>query len=108
MTYSSNPRTSTFFSARKIKRERKRNKKSEEKWYLIATTMRGGFTIECRFPRGCVDKVILLRWRSSGKERRYREEETLWKPIKKFEKPWIAPSGTREATGSGQNFIRFD
>lgn len=70
--------------------------------------MRGGFTIKCRFPRGCVDKVILLRWRSSGKERRYREEETLWKPIKKFEKPWIALSGMRETMGSGQNFMRLD
>lgn len=57
----------------------------------------GGFTIKCRFPRGCVDKVILLRWRSGEKgERRYREEETLWKPIKKFEKLWIALSGMRD------------
>jgi len=66
-----------------------------------------GFTIKCRFPRGCVDKVILLR-RSGGKEGRYRKEETLWKPIKKFEKPWIAPSKTHETIGSGRNFIRFD
>lgn len=57
--------------------------------------MCGGFTIKCRFPRGCVDKVILLRRGGpAGKNGVIGRKETLWKPIKKFEKPWIALSGT--------------
>lgn len=76
MTYSSNLRISAFLNVQRIKCEGKRNKKKKhiEKWYLIAATMRCGFTIKCRFPRGCVDKVILLRRRSGGKERRYQDE----------------------------------
>lgn len=78
MTYCSNLRISVFLSIQRIKRERKRDRKKKKKKKDISLPLRCAAVSESSaVSRGYVDKVILLRRRSGGKERRYREEETL-------------------------------